>query len=174
MAFRNRIVVLGLMLAMLAIAQGCSSKPEMAERNVIVSLDESLARATAVQVDILGANETELARLTSWPVDEYWRDASMNKVPSDRKTLKLSSSMRSATLSRSDPVWQQWRNKGAMHLVAIGFIPGLSGSGEGDRDRRRIILPLDKNRWKEPLVDIQIIVSQSGMTSPTQPEPPKK
>src|SRR5256885_1572696 len=86
MAFRNRIVILGLMLAMLAIAQGCSSKPEMAERNVIVTLDDSLSRATAVQVDLLGANETELARLTSWPVDEYWRDASMNKVPSDRKT----------------------------------------------------------------------------------------
>src|SRR5205814_7259956 len=114
----------------------------------------------AVQVDILAANETELARLTSWPVDEYWRDATQNRVPSDRKSLLLSGTRRSATLRRDDPIWQQWRNKGAMHLVAIGSIPGLSGSGEGDRDRRRIILPLDKLRWKEPLVDIQIIVSQ--------------
>jgi hypothetical protein len=87
--------------------------------------------------------------------------------------MKLSGGKRSETLSRNDPVWQKWKANGAMRLVAIAFIPGLSGSGEGERDPRRIILPLDKNRWKE-LVDIRIIASQSGLTSPTQPEPEKK
>ena len=65
------------------------------------------------------------------------------------------------------------RAKGAMRLVAIAFIPGLSGSGPEQTDPRRIILPLDKGRWKE-LVDIRINASQSGLTSPTQPDPEKK
>ena len=96
-----------------------------------------------------------------------------DRAPANRYVMKLSGSNRTQTLSRTDPIWQKWKQNGAMRLVAIAFIPGLSGSGEGERDPRRIILPLDKNRWKE-LVDIRIIASQSGLTCPTQPEPEKK
>ncbi|HEV8292894.1 MAG TPA: hypothetical protein VGP94_13260 [Tepidisphaeraceae bacterium] len=160
-------------LAMAAFGQGCSSKPEMAERNVIVSLDDSLARATAVEVNLIGANDTDFPRVANRGVDDYWRDVAGGRAPADRYVMKLSGNDRSRTLSRTDPIWQTWRAKGALRLVAIAFIPGLSGSGEGERDPRRIILPLDKNRWKE-LVDIRIIASQSGLTCPTQPEPEKK
>ncbi len=108
MAFRNRqILILGLMLAMLVIAQGCSSKPEMAERNVMVSLDESIPRGTAVQVDLLGANETELARYSSWPVDEYWRDAGMDRVPADRKTLVAEMANQGRVASGGDRIHPQ-------------------------------------------------------------------
>jgi hypothetical protein len=174
MAFRTQWVwIVGIMLAMVALTQGCSSKPEMAERNVIVSLDETLARATAVEVNLIGANDTDFPRVANRPVDDYWRDVAAGKGPPDRFVMKFSGSERSKTLSRSDPIWQTWKGKGALRLVAIAFIPGLSGSGAGESDPRRIILPLDKNRWKE-LVDIRIIASQSGLTCPTQPEPEKK
>jgi hypothetical protein len=165
--------MLGLMLALAALSQGCSSKPEMAERNVIVSLDETLARASAVEVNIIGANDTDYPRVAQRGVDDYWRDVAADKAPSDRYVMKLSGTNRSKTLSRTDPIWQTWRAKGAMRLVAIAFIPGLSGSGPEQTDPRRIILPLDKGRWKE-LVDIRINASQSGLTSPTQPDPEKK
>jgi hypothetical protein len=172
MAFTNRwVFVLGMMLAMAAFGQGCASKPEMAERNVVVSLDET-ARG-AVEVNIIGANDTDYPRVAQRGVDDYWKDVAADRAPADRYVMKLSGTNRSRTLSRSDPIWQKWRSKGAMRLVAIAFIPGLSGSGPEQSDPRRIILPLDKNRWKE-LVDIQIIASQSGLTSPTQPEPEKR
>jgi len=174
MANRNRWMWLsGLTLVMAALSQGCSSHPEMAERNVIVSLDDTLARATAVEVNLIGVNDTEFPRYANRPVDDYWRDVASDKAPRERAIMKLSGSNRSQTLSRTDPLWQKWKANGAMRLVAIAFIPGLSGSGEGERDPRRIILPLDKNRWKE-LVDIRIMASQSGLTCPTQPEPEKK
>src|SRR6266568_4431840 len=174
MKIGNRWVwVVGMLVVTAALTQGCGSHPEMAERNVNVSLDDTLARATAVEVNLIGVNDTEFPRYANRPVDDYWRDVAGDKAPRDRAVMKLSGGNRSQTLSRTDPVWQQWRAKGAMRLVAIAFIPGLSGSGEGERDPRRIILPLDKNRWKE-LVDIRIIVSQSGLTCPTQPEPEKK
>lgn len=174
MAFRTKWVwILALMLAVSAIGAGCGSKPEMAERNVIVTLDESLARATAVEVNLIGANATDYTRLSSRAVDDYWRDAATDRAPADRYIMKLSGNDRTKTLMRTDPIWQKWRAKGAMHLVIIAFVPGLSGSGEGDRDPRRVILPLDKNRWKD-LGDIRVIVSQSGLSVPTQPEPPKK
>ena len=64
MAFRNQWVwVLGLMVAMVGLSQGCSSKPEMAERNVTVSLDDSLLRATSVEVNLIGANDSDFARV---------------------------------------------------------------------------------------------------------------
>ncbi len=174
MAFRNQWVwVLGLMAAIAALGQGCTSKPEMAERNVIVTLDDSLARATAVEVNLIGANATDFTRLSSIPVDEYWRSAAAGRAMGNRYVMKLSGNDRTKTLMKNDPIWQKWRADGAMHLFAIAFVPGLTGSGEGDRDPRRAILPLDKNRWKE-LNDIRIVVSQSGLNVPTQPEPPKK
>ncbi len=175
MAFRTQWVwVVGLTLVVAAMGAGCSgSRPEMAERNVVVTLDDTLARATAVEVNLIGANDTDFPRVASRGVDDYWRDVAGDRAPSDRYIMKLSGADRTKTLSRTDPIWQKWRAKGALRLVAIAFIPGVSGSGEGERDPRRIILPLDKNRWKE-LVDIRIIASQSGLACPTQPEPEKK
>ena len=174
MAFRNQWVLVFAVLMMAALTQGCGSKPEMAERNVNVSLDESLVRATAVEVNLIGANDSDFARVGTQPVDTYWRDVSGGRAPGDRYVMRLSGTNRSQTLSKTDPIWQTWRGKGAMQLVAIAFIPGLSGQGEGQRDPRRIILPLDKNRWKDINQEIKIIASQSGLTSPTQPEPEKK
>src|SRR4051812_26852174 len=136
MAFRNQWVWLVGILAIVALSQGCSSKPEMAERNVVVSLDDTLARATAVEVDLIGANESDFARVGTQSVDTYWRDVTANRAPADRYVMRLSGSDRSKTLSRTDPIWQTWRAKGAMRLVAIAFIPGLSGQGEGERDPR--------------------------------------
>src|SRR3954468_8153140 len=174
MAFRNQWVLVFAVLMVAALTQGCGSKPEMAERNVNVSLDESLARATAVEVNIIGANDSDFARVGTQSVDTYWRDVAAGRAPADRYVMRLSGSDRSKTLSRTDPIWQTWRAKGAMRLVAIAFIPGLSGQGEGERDPRRIVLPLDKNRWKDVNQEIKIIASQSGLSSPTQPEPEKK
>jgi hypothetical protein len=174
MVLENRWVwVLGLM-AVAALAQGCGSRPEMAERNVVVSLDDTLARSTAVEVNLIGVNDSEFPRYANRPVDDYWRDVAGDRAPRDRAVMKFSGAERSKTLNRNNEVWQQWKAKGAMRLVAIAFIPGLSGSGEGERDPRRIILPLDKNRWKDVNQEIRIIASQSGLTSPTQPEPEKK
>ena len=146
----------------------------MAERNVVVSLDDTLARATSVEVNIVGANDSDFARVGTQPVDTYWREANAGRAPADRVVMRFSGGNRSQTLNRNDPIWQQWRAKGALRLVAIAFIPGLSGQGEGERDPRRIVLPLDKNRWKDVNQEIKIIASQSGLTSPTQPEPEKK
>lgn len=167
----NRWVwVIGITL-LAALSQGCGSRPEMAERNVVVSLDDP--RVSAMEVNLIGANDTDFPRVANGGVDEYWNAVRNEKAPTDRKVIKLSQAKRSETLSRNDPIWQTWRSKGAMRLVAIAFIPGLSGSGQGESDPRRIILPLDKNRWKD-LVDIRIIATQSGLTCPTQPEPEKK
>jgi len=174
MVFRIQWVWILGVLGMVGLSQGCGSKPEMAERNVNVSLDESLVRATAVEVNIIGANDSDFARVGTQSVDTYWRDVSAGRAPADRYVMRLSGSNRNQTLSRTDPIWQTWRAKGAMRLVAIAFIPGLSGQGEGERDPRRVVLPLDKNRWKDVNQDIKIIASQSGLSSPTQPEPEKK
>jgi len=174
MAMKNRWVCFLGLIAIAAALQGCASKPEMAERNVNVSLDESLVRATAVEVNLIGANDSDFARVGTQSVDTYWRDVSAGRAPGDRFVMRLSGTSRSQTLSKTDPIWQTWRAKGAMQLVAIAFIPGLSGQGEGQRDPRRIILPLDKNRWKDVNQELKIIASQSGLTSPTQPEPEKK
>jgi hypothetical protein len=174
MAFRNQWVwVMGMMVALAAIGQGCAKTPTMAERNVIVSLDESLARATAVEVNLIGANATEYTQLAGMGVDDYWRTAAAGRARGTRYVMKLSGNDRTKTLLKTDPIWQKWRSEGAMHLITIAFVPGLTGSGAGDLDPRRVVLPLDKHRWAN-LEDIRINVSQSGLNVPTQPLPAKQ
>jgi hypothetical protein len=164
---------MGMMVALAAIGQGCAKTPTMAERNVIVALDDSLARATAVEVNLIGANATDYTRLSGMAVDDYWRAAAAGRAPGTRYVMKLSGNDRTKTLLKTDPIWQKWRAEGAMHLITIAFVPGLTGTGAGDLDPRRAILPLDKYRWKD-LGDIRINVSQSGLNVPTQPEPAKQ
>src|SRR2546421_13038959 len=89
MGIRNRWMwVVGLTLAMAALSQGCGSRPEMAERNVIVSLDDTLARATAVEVNVIGVNDTEFPRYAHRPVDDYWRDVGRGKGPRERRLVE--------------------------------------------------------------------------------------
>src|SRR3989440_9536470 len=110
MGIRNRWMwVVGLTLAMAALSQGCGSRPEMAERNVIVNLDDSLARATAVEVNLIGANDSDFARVGTQPVDTYWRDVAARRAPADRSWMRLGGTDRSKTLARTDPSWQTWR-----------------------------------------------------------------
>ena len=166
MALANRLWIFGLMVVMAALSQGCAHNPEMAERNVVVSVDDSVPRGTAVEVDLIGANDAEYDRVGKQAVDQYWRDVANNRYPPHRVVMRFGNE-RSKTLNKTDPIWQDWRNDRAMRLVAVGFIPGLTGSGEGQSDPRRVVIPLDKNRWKE-LEDIKITVRQSGLTA-TQP-----
>ena len=49
-------------------------------------------------------------------------------------------------LERTDPIWTQWLNQGASYLMIITSLPG-NNFAEGAFDRRRLIVPLDKNAW---------------------------
>src|SRR5258706_16065065 len=104
MANGNRWVwIIGLTLAMAAISQGCGSRPEMAERNVVVSLDDTLARATAVEVNVIGVNDTEFPRYANRPVDDYWRGGGRGKGPRGGAGFKGSGNPRRERVGRADP-----------------------------------------------------------------------
>lgn len=177
----NGMVKALLPLMALAWATGCATRPEMAPRDIRVTVDDSLrspdGRLASVQVDLIAVNPTEYPRWTSVDVDEYWGPpAHQLQSAQDRyvMTFDYQENVATKVMRKTDPLWTQWKNKGAMDLVAIARIPGVARTGGvGQQDTRRLILPLDKRRWAD-LGELRIQVSRSGITSLSQPGPEPK
>ena len=171
-----------LLACVVAFVTGCDCKPSMVERDVKVSLDESLresdGRLKSVQVDVIAVSDAELQRWQTVPVDTYWAPGGSGLfTTADKKTLAFSfqENVTSKTLPATDPVWNNWKQKGAMDLVLVARIPGLSGGGgAGAADPRRLIITLNGCRWDDTKKPLEIRVSSAGLTSLSQPKPPKK
>jgi hypothetical protein len=167
-------VKLGKVLAAAAVAMvlaGCTSGP--GKYNVAVrpaeSLRDSAGRIPSFEVDLVGVNPTEAPRLKSYPVSDYFSGADPVRSDATRKTMAFTSARPEPQVLRADdPIWNTWRERGATELIVLANIPGVSGA-QGE-DRRRLVLPLNRDRWKS--TDIEVEVQRSGvvLTTPMNPE----
>jgi hypothetical protein len=73
------------------------------------------------------------------------------------------------TRSKSDPIWEAWKGRGAMHLFVLADLPGATGDKPGSEDGRRTKLPLDKCRWEGDTIKIVVQNSQIVCTTPPKP-----
>jgi hypothetical protein len=60
-------------------------------------------------------------------------------------------------ISRDNPKWEHWIDRGATELLLIANLPG-SRFPQGPSDPRRVFIPLDKNVWRAEGGTIQIEV----------------
>jgi hypothetical protein len=176
---RTMVAAFSVMVLMLGMVTGCNNTPQMAPRDVRVTLDETMrerdGKLKSVQVDLIGVSDQEKDRWTNIPVNEYWKDSSL-AASANKYTIKFDykeNNQASKMLSKNDPIWSRWAQNGAMWLIAIEDVQGLGGSGMGGVDPRRLVIPLDKHRWEE-LGEIKIISSRSGLTYTPQPKPVKQ
>jgi hypothetical protein len=163
--------MLVLCAAAMTSAVGCSN-PNPVARDVTVSLDPSLRDADgklrSVQVDMIAVPQTELNNWTSVPVDTYWTPASGGLYNSaDKKTLTFSfqENATSKTVHAKDPVWDKWIARSPSHLVVIARGAGSSGGGggAGSADPRRLVIPLDPNKWERPGSPLEVDASTAGL-----------
>lgn len=179
MVLKKLVALFGLGLVLIGMGTGCSTKPQMEPRDVRVTLDDSLRDASgklkSVQVDIKAVNPNERDRWINIPVDEFWAPGSTLASSPNVYVMKFNYQENVATklLPKTDPIWGKWAADGAMDLVVIATIPGLSGNGAGTQDPRRLVFPLDSHRWDE-LDELKINVSRSGISSPNRPKELKK
>jgi hypothetical protein len=173
---RFLIVRLAIGLGILVL-MGCSPSPGTKTKpfDVTVSLDDTTAKTNSVEVDLVGVNQNELKRWDNVAVDDYWRPDNALRRTEDKYVMKFDDASTSKTLAVDDSHWTDWQNHTAMYLVAIGYIPGVAGSGEGESDPRRQIVTIDAYRWRHNKAkELKFEVDSSGIRCITQPDPEDK
>lgn len=129
---------------LLMVLVGCTTPPDPQPYNVDLAANQNLGSST-VRVDLIGVNQTDLASLSGYPVEEYWNPGNPLRQSLDKKTYVFGEGQPTAyVLLMDDPIWDVWMNRGAENLLVIADLPGISKEGA---DLRRLILPLDLNRW---------------------------
>lgn len=181
-SFSGSAVVAGLgALACLLIPAlgGCGCSPSMGKFNVEVALDPSLSERAGgppqITVDLVGLNDTQVAAWTGKSMTQYWTPNDRLRVEAKSYQHEMSFGPGNAspkTLSKSDPIWEVWKSRQAMHLFVLADLPGAAGDQPGDADGRRKMLPLDKCRWEKDT--IRFVVQSSQIECLTPPKPPEQ
>ncbi len=163
---KNRLFPL-LVAALAALAfAGCNTNPFPDPYDIRVSLSDDL-RGASIQVDAIGIPNGELSKFRTKSVTDYWKPGDDDRVLATKKTLVFT---RDTGLTQSipsdDPLWNRWiQQYEAQYMVFLVDLPGLSQDMEGNADKRRLIIPLDKKLWEERPSVINVTVSMNGVSS---------
>lgn len=172
--------VVGVLVGLISLViGGCGCTPGMGRYNVEVALDPSLADRAGgppqVTVDLVGLNDTQVSAWTNKSMTAYWTPSDRMRAEARGVRHEMTFGPGNAgpkTLSKTDPIWETWKSRGAMHLFVLADLPGASGDQPGDADGRRKILPLDKCRWDKDTIRFQVQSSQIECLTP--PKPPEQ
>ena len=150
---RDRGIRMGRFVAglLLVFACGCRCQSGMKSFDVHVtpqfSTTGDAATAPPVEVDVVGVSEADYERWLTYPLNRYW--SPRDPLRTSAKTFVMNfthDDRQTAVLKKDDPIWEQWRQQGAMHLFVIAFIPTVSNPGPDDP--RRAEVTLDRCYWK--------------------------
>jgi hypothetical protein len=177
----RKILTLALLL-LLAGLVGCSG---MGRFDLDVTLDHQafqaeLSTIPSVEVNFVAVNRTEFAVWHNYSINKYWMPEDPQRVSAARQgqtgvvTFGEHPPFRQM-ISRTNPIWNVWRKKGSKHLIVMCNYPRTSEDKPGEADVRRIILPLEKQRWAGYFWgrrQIRFRVSPRGIDCQTPPLPP--
>lgn len=143
---------------------GCSSAPRPGSYSVKLELAPSLA-GSSIQIDLVGANAvSDLPKWQTLSVTEYWQPHNAQRRDADKAVLQFGPGKSNVqTFSSSDPIWNRWLATGAMYLVVLVDLPGISTDREGNADPRRLILPLDVKKWPSDVKTLDLRIQESGV-----------
>jgi len=153
-----------LSIAMLLMGASCSPKSARPSKfDLRFSVDAVLSGAS-IQVDVMGANTiTDLPRLESYSVSEYWKPGNALRRDSAKAVLKFGPGLEAVqTLSSADPMWNTWLRTGAGVLVIFVDLPGTQSDRPGLADPRRLIVSIDQNEWGR-VRTLEFVIQESGV-----------
>jgi len=149
------------------LAAGCASQPKARSYGLRIELDpdDPDFASTSIQVDIIGANEVaDLPKWQNYSVTSYWIPGDLMRRGAVKATLEFGLGKSPVlTFDSSDPLWNRWISTGALHLVILADLPGITGDQPGNADPRRLILPLDRRKWPRGVSTIDIRIQASGI-----------
>jgi hypothetical protein len=117
-------------------------------------------------VDVVGVNPSQKPYWENLPVANYWKDSSPIRKSAKFAEVKFEGTSQIWTLTLENPIWKTWRDYGSAYLMIIADLPG-GPFGEGPFDRRRLIVPLDKNSWKPKNKTLEFEVQDAMITALT-------
>lgn len=141
-----KVMIFGMALLLLS-STGCGC----AGFNVSVKLDPSVQNPDGtyppVEVHLVGVSPSEYQRWHDMSMSEYWAEP---KITEEILVMKLGSARgTTGSISDKDPMWKTWEQRGAIprgHLFVLSLYPA-SKDLPGDADLRRLILPMDCQKW---------------------------
>jgi hypothetical protein len=149
--------------------------------NVTVAIDPSVAGTygmlPVMDVDLIGVPPEKLEDYRMMKVSQYWQAHSglRNDAKGYTKTMSFSQDRKEPqTISKKDPIWKTWKERGAKWLVVMSNLPGRHADAPGDQDNRREIIPLEAYRWSGNKINIVIKPTGADISPPTKPEKTKK
>jgi hypothetical protein len=163
-----RLVAGGMLLALAAVLDGCSSckpgKPGPVGKYAIdVSLDESL-KSSSVLVDLVGVNPSGLPRWEAYDMNKYWREGDLMRHDADKVVLNfVSGQTLTNSLSVTNAIWDRWKSQGVSYVLVLADISVRGESRPGNQDPRRQILSLGKCQWPSGTKALNVLVQRSGI-----------
>jgi len=160
MTSMKRVSIVLLAAGLVAAAGGC--------HNVRVVLDESdpglkdaKGALKSIEVNIIAVSNTELPKWEGKSMTEYWEPGDELRQSAEKVVMTFGEGKPTEqTLSSNDPVWDQWDDRYAKHLLILANLPGIKDQS-GAADPRRLILRNYKDLWNE---DIKVVLRSGGMT----------
>lgn len=146
-------------LVLVGLMTGCSSTP--------VAWNVKIHKPATIEVDLVGVKEREKPLLDAYSIDKYWSPDDPVRKDAD----KLSSDAKPTEdwlITRKDPKWKSWLNRGVGGVFIIANLPGNFDSGP---DPRREYLPLTKGHWdaKKRTLEIEVQSSRILILTPEKP-----
>ena len=169
-----RLIAAALAIAVMApMLGGCSSSAKAVAYTVQIN-PSGAAADQAYDVDMFGvSSDDEFQAWDSNKVAQHFAGGAVAQLRTDRKPVTLHWDAGDAgmkQLSRDDPMWDQWLDRGAWYLVIASNREFLDGATGRRQYAEPIILPLDRRRWSGKLIEIEIL--NGGMELITRMKPP--
>jgi len=168
-----------LLFVVLAAFVGCS---ETGRFDVMVSLERTGFKAEvgtipSIEVNLVGINEVEYPEWYRQSMTGYWEPDQAMRITAVRKGYAHVMTFGEEqpvqhVLYRSNAIWREWEAKGARYLYVLCNFPRNADDQQGNADPRRLVLPLEKNRWRNYLWGKRVIsveVTPSGLICHTPP-----
>jgi hypothetical protein len=134
---KSKAFTLAVLLATLSlVGAGCGTPTA---KPVAWNLSFTKKTPASIVIDIVGVSPLDKGRLSSIPVEQWWKSDLRKEVTKVTQQLPTGEPW---ILSITDPIWKQWRSYGATELMIMATLPCKDCD-----DRRRILVPLDKNSW---------------------------
>jgi hypothetical protein len=139
-------VLLGIVL------NGCSSNkpapppPTGPSFSYVIQADEHSLAGAAFQVDVLEINSSTRHDIEDVSIPDYFKIGSAVRQSAPILTQFTLAPGQTQRLDLADPQYQRVRFPNASHIAVLAYPPGDVTVGKNG-DPRRVLLPLDPNKW---------------------------
>lgn len=158
------LLLLALVTSVSLAVVGCKSSPP-GGRSVAWNVSIAKKTTASIEVDLIGvATKNEEDYWSGISASDYWGPDS--QVRKDQLKLgnmvsKFLQENKPWIVSRNDPQWSTWLNRGVNELYIVARLPEATGDW-------KIPLPLGKKAWDAKDKTLEIVVVDSGISVQTK------